>query len=95
MERQSADVWAAAAKGAEQNVMLSYFNDDDNAPEKEVKVSFKNVDNRYGVKLEYYLLDETHDAALVREEIFTATEFASYIKMPLFSTYLLKIAKLS
>jgi hypothetical protein len=30
----------------------------------------------------------------VREEIFTATEFASYVKMPLYSTYLLKIVKL-
>ena len=94
VKRESADVWAAAAKGNGQCVMLSYFNDDDNAPEKEVKVSFKNVENTNGVRLEYYLLDETHDATLVREEIFTATEFASYIKMPLHSTYLLKVVAL-
>lgn len=94
VERDSLDVWAAAAKGNEQNVMLSYFNDDDQAPEKTVKVEFKNVENKGGVKLEYYCLDAEHDCELVREEIFTSGEFAAYIKMPLFSTYLLKIVRL-
>ena len=93
--RESADVWAVAAKGEEQNVMVAYFNDDDNAPEKTVKVEFIGVENPAGVKLEYYLLDENHDCALVREEVFTSTDFAAYIKMPLYSTYLLKVVKLS
>ena len=94
VERDSADVWAAAAKGEEQNVMLSYYNDDDNAPEKTVKVEFKNVENANGVRLEYYCLDATHDCEPVREEIFTATDFAAYVKMPLNTTYLLKIVAL-
>ena len=94
VERESADIWAAAAKGDEQNVMLCYYNDDDNAPAKTVKVEFKNVENAGGVKLEYYCLDNEHDCTPVREEIFTATEFASYITMPLCSTYLLKIVRL-
>lgn len=91
VERDSADVWAVAAKGEEQNVMLSYYSDDDSAPEKTVKVEFKNVAVDGKVKLEYYCLDETHDASLVREEVFTATEFASYITMPCCTAYLLKI----
>ena len=94
VDRESADVWAVAATGEEQNVMLSYFNDDDSSPKKQVKVTFQNVDNPNGVRLEYYVLDETHDCELVREEIFTAGEFSSYIDMPLFTTYLLKIVKL-
>ena len=94
VERDSADVWAAAAKGDEQNVMLTYFNDDDNAPEKTVKVEFKNVENAKGVKLEYYCLDADRDCELVREEIFTSTDFAAYVKMPLNTTYLLKIVSL-
>ncbi len=94
VERDSAGVWAAAAKGEEQCVMLSYFNDDDCAPEKEVKISFENAKNANGLRLEYYLLDENHDAEIVREEIFTATQFASYLKMPLNSTYLLKLTAL-
>ncbi|MBE6594679.1 MAG: hypothetical protein E7644_02650 [Ruminococcaceae bacterium] len=94
VEREGDDVWAVAAKGTEQNVMLTYYNDDDNAPAKDVKVTFQNVENKNGVRLEYYCLDANHDAELVREEIFTATEFAAYIKMPLFTTYLLKIVAL-
>ena len=94
IERESDDVWAVAAKGDEQNVMLTYFQDDDSAPEKTVKVEFKNVDNINGVKLEYYCLDESHDCELVREEIFTANEFSAYIKMSNCTTYLLKIIQL-
>ena len=74
--------------------MLAYYNDDDGAPEKTVKVEFKNVRNSGKVKLEYYLLDGEHDCELVREEIFTSGEFAAYVKMPLHSTYLLKIVTL-
>ena len=92
--RESDDIWAAAAKGEEQSVMLAYYNDNDASPDKDVKVTFKNVDNKNGVRLEYYLLDETHDAALVREEIFTATEFSAYLKMTNFSTYLIKAVSL-
>ena len=94
IERESDDVWAVAAKGNEQNVMVTYFQDDDGALEKTVKVEFKNVNNTNGVKLEYYCLDESHDCELVREEIFTSTDFAAYIKMPRNATYLLKIVQL-
>jgi hypothetical protein len=92
--RESEDVWAVAAQGEEQNVMLSYYNDDDASPEKTVKVEFQNVTNENGVRLEYYCLDGEHDCELVREEIFTSTQFCSYVKMPLHSTYLLKIVAL-
>ena len=88
---EGADLWAAAASGEEQVVMLSYFSDDDNAPEKTVKVEFKNVENKKGVRLEYYCLNADCDCELVREEIFTSAEFASYVKLPLYTTYLLKI----
>ena len=90
-EIEGADVWAVGAKnGNEQSVMLAYYNDVDASPDKDVKVTFKNVDNGNGVRLEYYLLDENHDASLVREEIFTATEFSAYVKMSNFTTYLIK-----
>ena len=91
VERESEDVWAVAGTGQEQNVMVAYYNDDDAAPEKTVKVEFKNVKNTGKVKLEYYCLDENHDCELVREEIFTANEFSAYVKMSNYSTYLLKI----
>ena len=92
--RESNDVWAVAARGEEQNVMLTYYQDDDSVPEKTVKVEFENVENANGIKLEYYCLDESHDCGLVREEIFTSNEFAAYIKMQKCTTYLLKIIQL-
>ena len=87
-------VWDAAARGEEQNVMLSYFDDNDDAPAREVKVEFKNVKNDKGVRLSYYCLDGEHDATVVREEIFTATEFSAYLTMPLCSTWLLRVTPL-
>ena len=92
--RYSGGVWAAGAKGEEQNVMLAYYSDDDQAPAKDVKVTFQNVENKNGVRLEYYCLDAEHDATLVREEIFTANEFSCYIHMPLHSTWLLRAVSL-
>ncbi len=88
---EGSDIWTGAAKGDEQNTMICYYNDNDASPDKDIKVEFKNVENKNGVRLEYYLLDEEHDCELVREEIFTSSEFASYIKLKNFSTYLLKI----
>jgi hypothetical protein len=93
VERDDINVYVAGAVGDEQNVMISYFNDDDNLGDKEVKVEFKNVANDGKVKLEYYVLDENHDCELVREEIFTSTEFSAYIKLPIYTTMLLKIVK--
>lgn len=89
------DVWAAAASDNSGAVMFTYYNDDDNAePTKDVKVTFKNVKSENGVRLEYYIHGKDNDCELIREEIFTAEEFSSYVKMPLYSTYLLKVVKL-
>ena len=88
------DIVAVGAVGNGGCVMLSHFNDDDTTEEKTVKVSFTGVENENGVRLEYYLSDKDHACELVREEIFTAESFAAYIKMPLYSQYLLKIVKL-
>ncbi len=87
-------IWAAAAAGEEQNVMLSYYDDNDAAPDRLVKVEFKHVKNKNGVRLAYYCLDKDHDCTLVREEIFTATEFSAYLTVPVHSTYLLKAVPL-
>ena len=56
--------------------------------------AFRNVKNTKKVRLQYYCLDENHDCELVKEEIFSGNDFSAYIKMPLYSTYLLKITNL-
>jgi len=81
---------AAGTDGKAGAVLLTHFDDDDSAAAREVKVSFCGL-GEGKKKLEYYLLDEEHDMALVREEIFTADEFASYLTLPLYTSYLLKV----
>ncbi len=89
------DVWVCAASGTDTAAMLTYYNDDDNAAaKKDVKVTFKNVTSKNGVRVEYYINDKDNDCKLIREEIFTAEEFSAYITMPLHSTYLIKIVEL-
>lgn len=93
VERESRDVWAAAAKGEEQNLMLSYYTDDDSAADKTVAISLKGIKNDGAARLECYLLDETHDAALVHSETVTGDSAELELAMPKWSTYLVKIVK--
>lgn len=81
----------ASSNGEERAILLTYFNDEITAPSKDIKVEFKNAGFGDKVKVEYYLLGETHDLTLVREEIFTANEFASYLRVGLYESYLIKI----
>ena len=81
----------ASTNGKESAILLTYFNDDKTAPAKDVKIEFSGVNASEKVIVEYYLLDENHDCTLVREEVFTAKEFASYLKLGLYSSYLIKI----
>jgi len=57
-------------------------------------VDFHNLTGANGVKASYYLLDNDHDAELVREEIFTASDASAYLTMPLFGSYLIKLTAL-
>ena len=84
----------AATDGRDGAVIITHFNDEDETPADNVKVCFENVKSENGVKLEYYLLDDDHDAKLIREETFTSEKFATYLDMKLFDTYLIKIIAL-
>lgn len=86
------DIYSCAATdGKESAVLLTHYNDDDSTTSKQVKLTFLNAKKSERVKVEYYLLDADHDGELVREEIFTADEFASYLNMKLFDTYLIVV----
>ena len=73
--------------------VISFFDDNDNADEKEVKISFENMGEKKR-KVSYYLLDENHDEELVRDETVTGESISSYLKMPLYSVYLIKIEEI-
>ena len=86
-------IYTCAATDHEGNygIMISFFDDNDDAEPKSICIDFTNTTNK--TKVEYYLIDENHDNALVREETFTADSFKAYIKMSNYSTYYIKITK--
>ncbi len=84
----------AATNGDSFALMLSHYNNDDETAAKKVKLDFSNLPD--GVReVEYYSLDETHNAEIVRSEKVSNGNFSLYLNMTLFSTYLIKINKCS
>ena len=91
---QSDDVYSVAATdGKNAAVLLTHFNDDDSTPADTLKLEVKNFPVGSAIRAEYYLLDESHDMKLMREEIFTASDFAAYLELPLFTSYLIKFTE--
>ena len=87
-------IYALAAKSeSEAALLVTSFTDTDEIISENIKISFENLYTGSPIKAEYYLLDENHDLELVREEIFTAEKFSAYVKMPTFTTYLVKFSR--
>ncbi len=69
VENDSENLYIAAAKNdSEAAVMISHFNDDDNAFSLDFKLDLSGFD---GKTMEYYLLDENHNLELVKEQAYT------------------------
>ena len=83
----------AAKNDSEAAILVTSFIDTDEINTEDVKLSFEGLFSGSPIKAEYYLLDEKNDLDLVREEIFTADKFSAYIKMPMFTTYFIKLSK--
>lgn len=85
------DLYAAAATGDGQAVMLTYYNDDDQLPEKTVTVEMKHIPE--GAHLEIYRLDERDNADLWRREPIGPLSPTVTVSMPLYTSLLLKVVK--
>ena len=70
-----------------------HFDENDAAEAKSVKITLADMDITEPMKISYYILDETHDEELIREEIVTGKTAAAYLTLPNFTTYLIKIEK--
>ena len=81
-----------ATNEKEHGLMVSYFDDNDEAAPREVCIESANPYAK--TKVEYYLLDETHNNQLARSEIFTAEKFQAYLTMTNYSTYYIKITEI-
>jgi len=84
----------AATNGKEGAILLTHFSDDDSTPAVTLRVEIKDVPREKPIRAEFYLLDEKNDMTLVREETYNSGEFAAYLDLPLFTSYLIKLREL-
>ena len=72
---------------------MTCYNDDDTKAPQDVCLEFTGADSLEAdtLKVSCYVLDEDHNYELAREEIFTAAEFKIYLKMSIFSTWMVKV----
>lgn len=87
-------LYVCAAKGKDTAaVLLTHFDDDDNAAARSVKLTLADMGFDAPVKLSYYILDEAHDEEIIREEIVTGSTAAAYLTVPNYTSYLIRIEK--
>ena len=82
----------AAMNGREAAVMLSYYQDDDDAEPALANLSISGLPEGPW-RFECYLLDAEHDNELVSRNSFISTGIDASLTLPLFTTCLLKISK--
>ena len=69
-------------------MLTHYPNKETDETDGDIKIEFTGAPK--GAKVEYYLLDETHNGTLISEEIFTSDTFAVYRTLPLHATLFVK-----
>ena len=81
----------AATNGEDAAIILTNYSDNDEAPSEDATVLVKSLSGK--ARAEIYLLDENHDAELIEEKAFDNENATVDLKLPLFTTYLIKIIK--
>jgi len=84
--------YCSATNGTDSAFALTYFNDDDTSPAKDIKVEFQNAPSKVS-KVEIFILDENNDLTQVSEQTFEADKFGIYLNAELYSSYLIKITE--
>ena len=84
-------VYAVGARGGDTAcVMLTYFDDSDDAAAKDIEITLSGLSA--GEKtVELYLLDETHDDELVRTDVTTADTLKTVLKAEPYTTWFIRI----
>ena len=90
------NAYACAAKGeAEAAVLLTHYHDDVQTPSELLKVGINGFSCENGIRAEVFVVDEQNDLTLMKEEYFTGDAYALLLKADLYTTYLIKLYKLS
>ncbi len=75
-------------------IMLTYFDDDNDAEAKEIKLDITGFGGSEDTRLTCYLLDEAHDCEIVREEIYGGKRIMPRIKTENYSVMLIELEKI-
>ena len=81
-----------ATDGKTSAVMLTYFDDDDNAAEKDIEIELAGLGDGEK-KIEYFVLDEKHDDELFRTDLTSASSVRTTFKTKPYTTYFIRITK--
>ena len=84
---------SAASNGSEAAVMMTHFNDDDATEPMQCSVDLSGFGCENGTELEWYVLDEKNDLALVNKVVYFGDRFVWEPTVSNFTCYLLKLKK--
>jgi len=86
-----------ATDGKNGAILLTYFNQEDSVPKKELKLSVCGMKLSEGerIRASILVLDETHDLECIREEYISFGDFDLYLDLPPYTTYLVKLNVIS
>ena len=81
----------AATDGKDAAVMLTHYQDLDEASVEDVCIEMQNIPGENCVCAEFYLLDEQNHSRLVRKEYLSSSSASLCLPMKLFDVYLVKL----
>jgi hypothetical protein len=86
--------YACAAKSEDKAaIIVTHFNDDDNAEAKEFSIDIEGFGTDTGTDVEIYLLDSDHNNELVGKATYYGERFALKLNLPNFTSFLIKLKK--
>ena len=95
IDSQNENIYACAAtNGKDGAIFVTHYEDLDEAPAEDVCLQVTGMKAESRICAEFYLLDEENNSKLVRKEMLSSGDFALYISMKLFDTYLVKFTVL-
>ena len=76
-------------------ILCTYFNQDDDIPEKQVRLEVKGLSLSEGesFKVQICPIDDKHDMECVREETVTSASFNLFLDFPPYTTYYIKLIR--
>ena len=74
-------------------MLLTHFNDDDATEPKTFSLDLAGFGGKDGTEVEFYLLDEAHNATHVGGAVYYGDRFTPVLTLPNYTTYLIKLKK--